>query len=159
MLLIKASRPNLSTSRYSTGGNNSLLPFSNSSQVQESKYSQRKKNKEERERKAPYTDLWVWVPILSTPGKLSKVLTILQVYTLTYTTLGETYLPETTVNPQEDPGILNQSVALKLPPHCSEQPAPCFDGSGKGFMLSGCEGGKLLTGHEHSNPLSQSPVV
>lgn len=87
MLLIKASRPNLSTSCYSTGGNNSLLAFSNSSRVQESKYSQRKKNKEERKRKAPYMDVWVWVPILSTPGKLSRVSTILQVYTLTYTVL------------------------------------------------------------------------
>lgn len=67
MSLIKASRPNLNTSRYSTGGNNSLLAFFNSSRVQESKYSQRKRNKEEREKKAPihvYMDVWVWAALL-----------------------------------------------------------------------------------------------
>lgn len=69
--------------------------------------------------------------------------TILQVYVLTQSFLGETYLLETIVNTQEDAGILNPSVALKLPPLCLEEPIPSFDGSGKGRMLSGGEGSSL----------------
>lgn len=145
MPLIKASRPNLSTSCYSTEGNK-FAGFSSSSPVQESKYSQRKQNKEERGKKALYMDVWVWAPILSSPGRLSRASIFCRCLpSPTQSFLGETYLLETTLNPQEDPGFLNLSVALELPLHCLEEPAPRLDGdgSGKGCMLSGCEGSSL----------------
>lgn len=68
MPLIKASRANLRTSHYSMGGNNSLLAFSDSSSPRKQIFTGR--NKEEREKKAPYMDVWVWAPILAGPGRL-----------------------------------------------------------------------------------------
>lgn len=68
MPLIKASRANLSTSHYSTGGNNSLLAVSDSSGPRKQIFTERNKGK--RGKKAPYVGVWVWVPILAGPGKL-----------------------------------------------------------------------------------------
>lgn len=74
MALIKASRANLSTSHYLTGGNNSLLAFFDSSSSRKQIFTER--NKEERGKKDPYVGSHWFRQVL-------RASTTLQVYALT----------------------------------------------------------------------------
>lgn len=124
MPLIKVSRANLSTSHYSTE-EITVCWLSLASLFQETNIN-REKGTKKRGKRRPHT----WMCGFGIPLCLVQASSgghpLFCRCTLSPTQLpGETSLLETTVNPWEDPGILDLSVALKLPPSCVVQSAPC----------------------------------